>query len=83
MRKPIEDVVARGVMENRVADLLTDQSGVAEKDLDAARAILGEFPSIEFETTSRDVQGETIRLRRPVLTGAWEVDPNGRPAEKK
>lgn len=77
MRKPTEDAIARTVAENRVADLLTEQTGVAEKDMDVARAVLGEFSAVEFETTGRDVQGERINLRRLVITGPWEVDPNG------
>lgn len=75
MRKPTEDPIARTVAENFVTDHAT---GVED-----TRAVLGLFPTAEFETVTKVVQGQSIRLRRLVLTGPWEVDPNApKTAEK-
>jgi hypothetical protein len=81
MRKPNEDAVARTVAENQLGDLLASVSNVYGTDRDGAvveaRALLGGFKTVEFETTTRTVGDETICLRRLVATGSWEVDPSG------
>lgn len=75
MRKAQDDAMARAAAESKVADLLTDQAGAAPDDRTAVTAILGEFKAVEFETTTRKVGDEEIHLRRLVITGPWEVDP--------
>lgn len=68
MRKPKEDPIARTVAENQFTD--------HGPSIEGAREALSFFPAVEFETTTRTVQGEELHLRRVVITGKWEIDPN-------
>lgn len=78
MRKTQDDVMARSVAESQMADLLTDQCGVAPDDHEAAKALVGHFKAVEFERgTSKDPDKQVVPMRRVVLTGPWEVDPDG------
>lgn len=75
MRNAQDDPMARTAAERKIGDLLTDQTGLAQTDLGAATAILGEFEAVEFETTISKVRGgQEIPVRRLVITGPWEVD---------
>lgn len=79
MRKAQDDPIARTAAENQLGDALDAAVGDTSGDTMAmARELLGEFKAVEFETTVRKVGTEQIHLRRLVLTGAWEVDPNAK-----
>ena len=77
MRKAQDDVMARSAAETRVADLLasTPEGPAGDGGL-SVRQVLGEFKAVEFETTTRKVGDEEVKLRRLVITGPWEVDPD-------
>lgn len=80
MRKATDDVMARTAAESKLADLL-DSTGMPIGNSEGgptivARELLAEFKAVEFETTSKKVGDETINLRRLVITGPWEVDPD-------
>jgi hypothetical protein len=81
MRKAQDDVMARTDAERSVGDEL-EATGLinssANEPAEAGRVLLGMFKAIEFETTSRKVGDEELRLRRLVITGPWEVDPTGK-----
>lgn len=68
MRTPSEDPIARTVAENELAD--------HHLDGEQARQTLAYWPHVEFEKTTRKVQGQDLYLRRVVITGKWEIDPN-------
>jgi hypothetical protein len=74
MRKAQDDAVARTAAENVVRDLT---HYVNEPVGDLGKDIVGAFKAVEFETISKKVGDEEIPLRRLVITGPWEVDPNG------
>lgn len=75
MRKAQDDPIARTVAENQLADILDTEESAGPEG--ATSMVLGAFKAVEFETTSRTVGDQVIVLRRLVITGAWEVDPNG------
>jgi hypothetical protein len=71
-----DDPIARTVAENQLADLL-DETDEHETWFAASGSILGEFPSVEFERVSVDMPDGRVALRRLVITGPWEADPDG------
>lgn len=78
MRKAQDDVMARTAAESRLSDHLEQLNAATDDAADQmARDLIGTFKAVEFETTSRKVGDEEVPLRRLVITGAWEVDPNG------
>lgn len=81
MRKAQEDPLARTVAEHHLGDAL-EASGLidstAYEPTEVGRATLKDFAeAVQFETATSRVAGKDIRLRRLVITGPWEVDPNG------
>lgn len=67
-RKTAENGAAR----LRAKDFITDHAtGAADTAL-----VVDLFPTAEFETATSKVGGETVSLRRVVLTGPWEVVAN-------
>lgn len=81
MRKAADDPMARTVAENQVGAMFADNGhtiGDIDSDVAAARGLLSNFRSVEFEHVTRSVGDEEIKLRRLVITGPWEVDPDGR-----
>jgi hypothetical protein len=84
MRKTQDDAMARTVAENKIGDLLTEYGGGNDHDTDVAvaRDVLSGFESVEFERTVSKVRGgPEVPLRRLVITGPLEVDPDGLTAE--
>ena len=84
MRKPLEDPIARTVAEHHLGDALESTGMIdstAHEPAEVGRAVLSELAGIgayiEFETTKSKVRGgQEIPLRRLVITGDWEIDPN-------
>jgi hypothetical protein len=80
MRKANEDPIARTVAEHELADTLGRTGmpiGNSEGGpMSASKELVGAFKAVEFETTSRKVGDDEVKLRRLVITGPWEVDPN-------
>lgn len=81
MRKANEDVLARTAVERMVGDLIAPSTDGEVDGL--AKSVVGAFEAVEFERVVKTVGDEQIALRRPVLTGAWEVDPNGKAEQGK
>lgn len=80
MPKNTEDPIARTVVENQLMDHLAgigDTAGKVEVSSSTARELLGDFESVHFETATSKVRGQEVPLRRAVIVGKWEVDPNG------
>lgn len=77
-----DDVMARGAAERAVADFFgtSPDSGVVEGGAAADQtprdvvAAIGE--TVEFEKATFKGGGREIGMRRVVITGAWEVDPD-------
>jgi hypothetical protein len=78
MRKAQDNAMARTATETKLADLLaaSGPEGPAGDGGLSVRQVLGEFKAVEFETTTRKVGDDEIHLRRLVITGPWEVDPD-------
>jgi hypothetical protein len=80
MRKATEDVLARTEAERQIGDKLEAHGlidSVRNEPTEVGRAVVDGFRAAEFEKTIRRVGDEDIHLRRLVITGPWEVDPNG------
>lgn len=75
MRKAQDDPIARTVAENQLADILDIEESANPGS--TSHVVLGAFEAVEFEKAASKVGGKDIYLRRLVITGAWEVDPNG------
>jgi hypothetical protein len=69
-RKTTDSPAARDAAGELIAPALNGP-GEIEQANDAAR----QFETAEFETATSRVAGETVTLRRVVLTGPWEVAP--------
>ncbi len=81
--KPTDDAIARTLVENQLADVI-ERSDVTDlihdQVMELAREIVGSFKFVEMDTTRSPVPGgQKIPLRRPVLTGEWEIDTNAGP----
>lgn len=80
MRKAQDDVMARGFAEHKVGDILESRGLVDSVDhepVQTGRQVVGEFEAVEFERSVTKVRGGgEVALRRVVLTGKWEVDPD-------
>lgn len=81
MRKAQDDVMARGAAERLIADYLDLEDAMtpfADGGAGNVRGLVGEFKAVEFERgTSKDPDKQVVPMRRVVLTGPWEVDPDG------
>lgn len=80
MRKATEDALARTAAERFVGEELVDCQIVEELDgIEPAGRLLGQVAkTVEFERgTSKDPDKNTVPMRRLVITGPWEVDPDG------
>lgn len=82
MRRTSDDVTARAAAESKLADLL-DRTGMPIGNseggpLAVSKELVSEFKAVEFETTTRKVGDDEIKLRRLVITGPWEVAPGSR-----
>lgn len=77
MRKAQDDVMARGAAERMLSDLIDEDTVSREGALQMAKDLVGEFKAVEFERgTSKDPDKQIVPMRRVVLTGPWEVDPD-------
>lgn len=74
MRKANEDVLARTAVERMVGDIIAPNTDGEVDRL--AKTVVSVFKAVEFERVVKTVGDEQIALRRPLLTGAWEVDPD-------
>ena len=77
--QPTDDPIARTLAENALADvILNADAGVGDAAgwvHDLARDIVSLFEFVELDKAASKVSpGQTVPLRRLVLTGAWEVD---------
>lgn len=79
MRKPKEDVLARGRAEHVLSEALESvglTGAAGEYPASGVREALSTFPAVEFETLTKKVGDQELHLRRLVVTGSWEIDPN-------
>lgn len=67
-RKTSDNKVARDHAVEKITDRATG--------LEDTKLVVDLFPTVEFETATSKVGGETVNLRRVVLTGPWEVVAN-------
>lgn len=80
-RKAEEDVLARTAAERELGEILIDQGfAPIESDPDPAemgrRALSVFAKAVQFETgESTDPDRQKVAMRRVVITGPWEVDP--------
>lgn len=80
MRRTQDDAMARTAVEREIGDVLEREGlidSAANEPTAVGKAVVDTFPAVEFETVTKTVGPEKIALRRAVLTGAWEVDPQG------
>jgi hypothetical protein len=82
MRKANEDVLARTEAERQIGDILEAESLIDSSTYEptaVGKSVLDALgKAVEFETgTSKDPDRQAVAMRRLVITGAWEVDPNG------
>lgn len=72
---PNNDIMARERLETAVTDVILDINANAFGDSarDIAKAVAGAFPFVEYDRRPTNVDG--VALRRVVVTGEWEVDP--------
>jgi hypothetical protein len=78
VRKNQDDVMARGAAERTVADLFdvepNDQIG--DSAATPATVINQIAETVEFERATFKAGGREIKMRRVLITGGWEVDPD-------
>jgi len=75
-----DDVMARGAAEQAVAEFFNVQPDQAVSEGETGvgpRDLLGQIAeTVEFEKATFKGGGREIGMRRVVITGAWEVDPD-------
>jgi hypothetical protein len=76
---PTDDVMSREAAQTHVANLLADHRGMdIETAHECAATIVDAFPFVETNRERTNVPGgQKVHLKRLVLTGEWQVDPNG------
>lgn len=84
-QNPADDPMARTLAENALTQLVADNVVGADAIAgNVARAIVAAMPIVALDTVDSKVQGgQTVPLRRLVLLGDWELDPNAPRKSKK
>lgn len=78
IRKNTEDIMARTKAVTDLTDKLDDMLPEVESVAEAGRDLLNQIAvTVEFEYgVSTDPSRNKVNMRRLVITGDWEVDPN-------
>lgn len=81
-RKVTDDALARTAAERAIGEILIDEGFVpieaSPEPGEMGRRVLGVLAkAVQFETgESKDPDRQVVPMRRLVITGVWEVDPD-------
>jgi hypothetical protein len=78
VRKNQDDVMARGAAERAVAEVfgIGVDEAIGEGMATAATVVSEIAETVEFERATFKAGGREIKMRRVLITGGWEVDPD-------